>query len=214
MRKLLNWFRGNLVAGLLVLLPIYVTGRILLLLFNVLDGALGPTVNRFIQAAVPGWKLHVPGTGLVFTVILVVLVGWATRYLVFKRLIDWMDLVFAQIPLVRSIYAATRQFIDLLRGGGHTPFQQVVMIEYPMPGCWTMGLLSRSSVSTPEGEDSSRVVVFVPSNHLHLGYPVVLPRESVRPIEMAVEDAVKFFVSCGVLLNGTIRTDGRLPEPE
>ena len=42
-------------------------------------------------------------------------------------------------------------------------------------------------------------MVFFPSNHLHLGYPVILSRGEVTDIDMSVEDAVKFFVSCGVV---------------
>jgi uncharacterized membrane protein len=41
--------------------------------------------------------------------------------------------------------------------------------------------------------------VFFPTNHLHLGYPVVLPRDQVQIIDMTIEEAVKFFVSCGVV---------------
>lgn len=211
MDRAMHTFRQSFVAGLLALLPVYVTVRLLVFAFEVLDGAIGKTLNRGLELLVPGWNLYVPGLGLLATVVLVTLVGWLLRYLVFKRVVSAVEDLLTRIPVVRSVHAASKQFIDLLRGTQSTPFRQVVLIEYPMPGRWTVGLLARDQVDDGRDGADDLVVVFVPSNHLHLGYPVVMPRKEVRPLDMKIEDAIKFFVSCGVLLQDPIVRDGALP---
>ena len=213
MARLAHTLRQSFVAGLLALLPVYVTVRLLLFAFEVLDSALGKGINALLELGIPGWDRYVPGLGLVATVALITAAGWLLRYIVFKRVVHAIDGLLERIPVVRSIHLATRQFIDLLRGAQATPFEQVVLIEYPMPGRFTVGLLARDHVDDGRGGADDLVVVFVPSNHLHLGYPVVLPRGEVRPLDMKVEDAIKFFVSCGVLLNDPMDLSRKLPAP-
>ena len=75
-----------------------------------------------------------------------------------------------------------------------------------MVGRQTLGLLARDRVT--DDPDDDRVVVFFPSNHLHLGYPVLLSRDDVTVIDMSVEDAIKFFVSCGVVAEDSLGRSG------
>lgn len=213
MRGLAHTLRQSFIAGLLALLPVYVTVRLILFAFELLDGALGHAVNALLGLGIPGWDRYVPGLGLLATVAVVTAVGWLLRYLLFKRVVQAVDGLLERIPIVRSIHHATRQFIDLLRGAQATPFQQVVLFEYPMPGRYTVGLLAREQVDDGRGGADDLVVVFVPSNHLHLGYPVLVRRSEVRPVDMKIEDAIKFFVSCGVLLQDPIVLDRKLSQP-
>ena len=211
MSRVAHSLRQSFIAGLLALLPVYVTVRLLLFAFSVLDSALGNVINAILALGVPGWDRYIPGLGIVATVALVTGAGWLLRYLVFKRVVHSIDAFLDRIPVVRSIHHASRQFIDLLRGTQSTPFQQVVLIEYPMPGRWTMALLSRDQVDDGNQGADDLVVVFVPSNHLHLGYPILIARSEVRPNDMKNEDAIKYFVSCGVLLQDPLPRTGRLP---
>lgn len=212
-RTIGSTLRQSFIAGLLVLLPVFVTVRVLYFVFEILDGALGKTLNRVLHVWIPGFEGYIPGIGLLATLLVVVGVGWFTRFVYVKQLLGAVDGLLSRIPFAKSIYNASKQFLELLRGSANLPFRHVVMIEYPMPGIWTMGLLARDQVDDGQAGAADMVVVFVPSNHLHLGYPVVMPREKVRPIQMKPEDAIKFFVSCGVLLHDPIRFDGVLGPP-
>jgi uncharacterized membrane protein len=64
-----------------------------------------------------------------------------------------------------------------------------------------LALLTRETVDDARGGADDFVVVFVPSNHLHLGHPVIVPRTHAHPIDMAPEEAIKYLVSAGSVLN-------------
>jgi uncharacterized membrane protein len=144
-----------------------------------------------------GRPVHVPGLGLVATAALVLVIGVLANKLFFKRLVGSIEAGIERLPVVRSLYNASRQIVAPFTGESKQPFSRVVLVEYPMPGRWTLGLVAKERASAVADDD--RMVVFFPSNHLHLGYPVVLSRHDVTDIDMSVEDAVKFFVSCGVV---------------
>ena len=200
--------RQSFLAGLLALLPLYITVKVLGIVFGLIDGPLGKLIDGVIKSTT-GTDLHIPGLGLLGTAILVLLVGWLTRKVFFKQLLGMIEALIDRVPIVRSLYNASRQIVSPFTGKEKLPFSKVCLVEYPMRGRYTLGLVAKERVSSEPGEN--RMVVFFPSNHLHLGYPVILPSEDVTIIDMSVEDAVKFFVSCGVIGNDSVvRKDGEI----
>ncbi len=200
--------RQSFLAGLLALAPIYITWKILAILFQLVDGPLGTRINALIQAGT-GMAWHVPGLGVLGTVLIVLGIGWLTRMVFFKRVLGVVEQAIERVPVVRSLYNASRQIVVPFTDKSKLPFSEVVLVEYPMAGRYTIGLVARRHLTGDPAD--RRVVVFFPSNHLHLGYPVVLHQDDIVPIDMTVEDAVKFFVSCGVIGDDKlVRSGGEL----
>ena len=200
--------RQSFLAGLLALLPLYITTKVLGIVFGLIDGPLGKLIDGVIHQTT-GRDLHIPGLGLLGTALLVVLVGWLTRKVFFKQLLGLVEAVIDRVPIVRSLYNASRQIVSPFTGKEKLPFSKVCLVEYPMAGRHTLGLVAKERVTDEPGDN--RMVVFFPSNHLHLGYPVILPASDVTIIDMSVEDAVKFFVSCGVIGNDSVvRQNGEI----
>lgn len=187
--------RQSFIAGLLALLPLYVTGKVLSFLFAMVDGPAGTRIDLLVSRFV-GQPVHIPGLGLLTTLLLVLAIGWLTRMVFFRQLLQRTERAIERVPLVRSVYTASRQIASLFSDEHKTPFSQVVLVEYPMAGRHTIGLVAH----LPPGDDPlAEVVVFFPSNHLHLGYPVLLPRKDMLLLDLTVEEAIKFFLSCGVV---------------
>lgn len=203
--------RNTFLAGLLALLPIFITVQVLTVLFKLVDGVLGDSLNRLVQS-VTGIEFHIPGLGILVTLLLVFAIGWLMRLLFFKRMLQQFESFIERIPLVASLYKASRQIVVPFADRSALPFSKVALVEYPMVGRYTLGLVAKERVS--DDPDDDRMVIFFPSNHLHLGYPVILSRHDVTIIDMTVEDAVKFFVSCGVIGDDTlVSSKGRLIPP-
>lgn len=190
-----RWLGQTFLAGLLALAPLYITFKILQIVFDTVDKPLGKQINLLVQQ-LTGWDVHIPGLGILATATIVLLIGWLTRLALFRWVFRALERLIESVPLVRWLYNAARQVVSQF-AQNDLPFSEVCVVEYPMKGRWTLGMIARRTVSADADDD--RVVVFFPSNHLHLGYPVVLSRHDVHPIDMSVEDAVKFFVSCGVV---------------
>ncbi len=202
-----QWF----LAGLLAVLPIYITFTLLAIGFRALDGVLGPRINALL-AHLYGLGWHIPGLGVLGVLAGVAVVGALLRVRLFRAALDALDRALHRVPLVGSVYNASQQVVAPFADDSRLPFSQVVLVEYPMPGRYTIGLVAKERVTADP--DDPRCVVFFPSNHLHLGYPVVLDRKELVRIDMTVEEAVKFFVSCGVIGDDAlVRSGGRLLDP-
>jgi uncharacterized membrane protein len=195
--KLAQSLRNSFIAGLLVIAPLGITLYVLHFVLTHIDRPLGKVINEAIQVSTGRPDLHIPGLGILATVALVFCVGWLTRIAVFRYVIRQFEVIIDRVPLVRSLYNASRQIVTPFTSKEALPFSEVCLVEYPMKGRWTVGMIARHKVS--EDPDDDRVVVFFPSNHLHLGYPVVVSRREVIIIEMSVEEAIKFMLSCGVV---------------
>jgi uncharacterized membrane protein len=189
-----QWFRDSFLAGLLVLAPLSITLYILWFVFDHVDAPLGDRINALIHRAT-GIAFHIPGLGILATVALVLAIGAVSRFAVFRFALGTVEGWIERLPLVRSLYNASRQIVVPFTEEGALPFSDVVLVEYPMPGRFTLGMIARQRVTSDPHDD--RIVVFFPTNHLHLGYPVILRRHEVTRIDMSVEEAIKFFVSCG-----------------
>src|SRR5688500_11039829 len=188
--------RQSFVAGLLVIAPLGITLYVLWFVFDHVDAPLGDRINAVLQQTV-GLDVHIPGLGILATLAIVLAVGWLTRIAVFRYLVRLIEKVIGAVPIVRSLYNASRQIVTPFTNHDVLPFSEVAMVEYPMKGRYTIGMIARQRVS--DDPDDDRVVVFFPSNHLHLGYPVVLSRKDVQVIDMTLDEAIKFMVSCGVV---------------
>jgi uncharacterized membrane protein len=188
--------RQSFVAGLLALGPLIITFKVLGFVLDLVDGSLGDWLNWGIQR-ISGSNVHIPGLGILVSLVLVLVVGWLTRLAFFRVVFRWFEALIERVPLVRSLYNASRQIVSPFNSKEALPFSEVCLAEYPMAGRQTLGFIARKKVSPDPGDD--RIVVFFPTNHLHLGYPVILSRRDVQVIDMTVEQAVKFFVSCGVI---------------
>lgn len=117
-----------------------------------------------------------------------------------------------RIPLVKSIYPGAKQLVNFFFSDGGTTFQAVVAVEFPRAGLWSIGFLTCDNVPEIEGKAGERV------RGVYLGTPaagqVVLARESeITPVDMTVDEAVKFLMSGGVIGRDPNRPRGspRLP---
>lgn len=188
--------RQSFVAGLLVMAPLGITLYVLWFVFDHVDAPLGDRINAVLRQTV-GLDVHIPGLGILATLAIVLVVGSLTRIAVFRYLVRLLERLIGAVPIVRSLYNASRQIVTPFTNHEVLPFSEVALVEYPMPGRWTIGMVARQRVS--DDPDDDRVVVFFPSNHLHLGYPVILSRKDVQVVDMTIEEAIKFMVSCGVV---------------
>jgi uncharacterized membrane protein len=188
--KIQRWF----LTGLILIAPTYVTAVVLLWLFRHLDGPIRHFVERFAPQAA------VPGIGVAATLFLVLLAGAVASTFIFRTLIRSFERVMNQIPLVRTIYSAIKQLLSPFSPEESAKLQRVVIVEWPDRSLFSLGFLVQpEACHTPDGALMSAVLL--PSNHLHLGNVVLIPQGRIYPIDMSVEEGLKFLVSMGAALD-------------
>lgn len=191
-------FRKYLIAGLLVWIPLVITGWVLKLLIDLMDNSLLLVPERFRTEALFGF--HVPGMGAILTVLIVLVTGVVAANIFGKKLLSWWDAILQRIPIVRSIYGGVKQISDTLFSPEGKAFRKAVLVRYPHAGTWTVALLTgepRHEVTDHLGLEN--VAVFVPTTpNITAGFFLIVPKKDVIELDMSVDEALKYIISMGV----------------
>jgi uncharacterized membrane protein len=184
-------FQRHLIAGLIVITPVTVTGAVLWWVFHRVDGVLG----RFLYPAI---GMRVPGLGLITLVLLLLGIGWAAERAIGSRVVLWWHNLLERIPVARRIYSAANRIVRTVFSDHERPFNEVVLVEYPSPGRWSIGFLAARAPDPAQNEEADRITVFVPTTpNPTSGMLVIVSRASVRPLAMTIDQAFTFVLSAG-----------------
>lgn len=197
--RLLAALRRYLIAGLLVWVPLVITFFVVRALVDLMDQSL-----RLLP---PGWRpeafigFKVPGLGIVLTAAVLLVTGMVAANLAGRKLVGLWEALLARIPLVRSIYAASKQVLETVFGAGGKSFRKVLLIEYPRKGVWTLAFQTGEDVGEVQARTARQVVtVFVPTTpNPTSGFVILVPKEEIIELEMSVEEGLKMIMSLGVL---------------
>jgi len=183
--------RRNFVAGILTLIPIAATYLIFRWLFETFDGLLAPVADR-------AFGRHLPGIGLVFSLLLVIVVGALSSNVFGKKILAYLSKILENIPLVKSVYSAARQMVLALAPSGRG-LTRVVLVEYPRRGLYSIGFVtSRTAREKGEGTGGRWVTVLIPAAlNPTSGMLIVVPEDELVDPGFSVEEGVKLVVSGG-----------------
>lgn len=197
--KPVSTLRRYLIAGLLVWVPLVITGVVVKLLVDFMDGSLLLLPPAWRPDALLGFSI--PGLGLILTFAIVLVTGMVVANLLGRKLVDFWEGVLARIPIVRSIYSAVKQVVETMFIGGGDAFRKVLLVEYPRKGLWTIGFQTGVAIGEVQEKTAREVVtVFIPTTpNPTSGFIILVPREDAIELEMSVEDALKLVMSLGVV---------------
>jgi uncharacterized membrane protein len=193
-----------IVAGLLVWVPILVTVLVLRFLWELIDQSVALIPHNFQPEVLFGF--NVPGFGVFVSLLVLLLTGVFAANFLGRKVVDFSEKILGQIPLVRSIYKAVKQSMQVIFSPAGRSFRQVVMIEYPRPGIWSLGFVTNEGDSYFQKMDSPQVrdtlTIFVPTTpNPTSGFLLFLPRQDVHFIDVAVEEALKTIISLGTAMD-------------
>src|SRR5450756_2883950 len=123
--------RRHLTAGLLVLVPLVITAAVIRFVFNVIDGASQPLTERLVGRAIPG-------LGLVLTIAVIWLTGLLSSNLIGQKFLELFGRLLENLPLVKTVYTASKQLVEAVSPGGRRAFQRVVLVEFPQKGTFCL----------------------------------------------------------------------------
>lgn len=191
--------RRYLVAGVLVWFPILATLWVITFVVELMDELLLLLPERLRPEALVGFAI--PGLGIVFAFVVVLLTGLVVSNLVGRKLVAYWEGLLQRIPLVRSIYGGVKSFTESVFSQNTNSFRQVVMIEYPRKEMWSLAFVTADDfeeVSDKTGEQ--HVCVYVPTTpNPTSGLIVMVPRSQVVPLQMSVDAAMKMIITLGVV---------------
>jgi len=191
-KKLLNLLRRQFLAGVIVIVPLILTVFVLKFLFGGVDNLFSPLIEKI-------FGVRIPGLGVVTTLIIIYIVGMLASNVLGSRLIRMWDILFTKTPLVRTIYGASKQFLEGLTLPEKKAFQQAVLVQYPRLGSYVLGFSSNRLEMNEGGTKRELVSVFIPTTPAPFtGFVIMFPAEEVIPLDIPVEQALRFVVSGGI----------------
>jgi uncharacterized membrane protein len=190
--KLNTVLRRYFLSGILVIVPLIITFLVLRFLLSGVDGILSPIITKLIGR-------NVPGLGVVATIILIFIAGVLTANVIGSRLFKIWEIFFIKTPLVRTIYGSSKQLVQALTNTDKHSFKQVVMVEFPRKGIYTFGFMTNEMKIDLLDANDKMISVFIPSTPTPFsGWTLLFRHEEVIPLDISVEDGIKFFVSGGI----------------
>ena len=198
--------RKWLLTGLLVIVPGVITAWVLNWIVSTLDQTLQILPVAWHPDRLLGF--HVPGFGVVLTLLILLVVGATASNFAGRKLVQWGDALVSRIPVVRSIYSSVKQVSDTLFYESGNAFRTDVMVQWPHPGMWTIGFVTGAPSGeldsrlhqSPDSADTAFVSVYVPTTPNPTGgYLVMVPKRDCIELNMSVDAALKYIVSMGVV---------------
>ena len=187
--------KRNLLRGISVLLPIFITAYLIVLLLRLAYQGAGQYLRT-----IPG--LDFPGVGVVAILGLILLVGFFSGNVLGRYFFRAVDGLLTRTPVISLIYPIAKRFTDYLFSNSvQDQFKRVVYVEFPEEQAYTVGFITHESLGRLEQALGEAVVsVFVPMAPVPLtGFIIMVPKEKVKIADISVDEAVKFVVSCGVV---------------
>jgi uncharacterized membrane protein len=193
---MLKRLRTYFLTGLLVLAPVAITAYIIWKLFEFVDHLLGTTLRGgYIR---PG---GVPGLGFVTVIVIITITGALANNFLGRSLGAVFEALVLKVPLLRSLYTTLKEVGEAILGDRKS-FQRVVLVPYPAPGIYSIGLVTTPpprSMDEAVGEPLEGVFIPTPPNPT-TGPLVYYPRDQLIPTTLRVEQAIKMVLSGGVVV--------------
>jgi uncharacterized membrane protein len=182
------------ITGLVTVVPALATFYLLFWLARTAESILGGLLRLILPDVV-----YFPGLGMAAGVGVIFAVGLAMRTWVAQSLFAWAEAVVFRVPLVKSIYGAIRDFFGFFSRKGDQGTRQVVAVPFGDGHMELIGFVTRTDVGGLAGRPGEeRVVVYLPMSYQIGGHTVLVPRSSVRPLDLSGEEAMRFVLTAGV----------------
>ena len=214
--------RRYLVAGILVWAPLAVTYWLLKFAVGLMDRTLLllPTPyrpeNLLQQLFGTDAPVHIPGLGVILTLIVLLLTGVLAANFVGRAFVGSWERLLDRIPVVRSIYSAAKNFAEIVFSDSSHAFKRVLLVEYPRKGIYSLAFQTTTDIPEVQGRTGAEVVgCFVPTTpNPTSGFIILVPKQDVITLDMEVDEALKLIISLGVVVP-VWRKDptGELPFP-
>jgi len=192
--------RAYFFAGILVTAPIGITIYLAWWVVSWVDESVLPLLPpKYNPETYLPFSL--PGIGLVVLIVFLTAIGAITAGMIGRMIVGYSERVLSRMPVIRSVYSATKQIFETMLAHKSTAFREVVLVEFPRLGMWSIGFIT----GVTEGEvqeltDEEVLNVYIPTTpNPTSGYLCFVARSEVYPLSMSVEEGIKMVVSGGLV---------------
>lgn len=194
--------RRYILTGMLVLVPLFLTGWVLITLMRWTDRALRLIPPAYRPEALIGF--NIPGLGLILTIAIIFIIGALVANVAGRKFLAMGEGILEKIPLLRWFYFSSKQILEAIFISGQDSFRRAILVEYPRRGIYSIGFVTGEAADQFEKHIPLRsFTVFVPTTpNPTSGYLIVVPEEDAIPLDWSVDEAFRVIISAGVIMPG------------
>lgn len=185
MKKLMSYF----IQGLILFIPLIITGFILLKLFDFFTGYF--SFVGFTESAIANAFL-----GLILTLCFVVLLGVLASSFVFQSVFNYLEEKLEHVPFIRHIYSPVKDFTNAFVGNKRKFNKPVLVLTNPQSNIQEIGFITKDDL-----EDfgvKNKVAVYLPFSYSLAGKLIIISKEQIEPLKSDSAAAMKFVLSGGL----------------
>jgi uncharacterized membrane protein len=210
-------FQANLIAGLLTVTPLIIVWLVFDFFLETLSQwghPLAVALSEFLEAHFPALKPWLDDEtvrwmiGVVVALLALYSIGAVASRMIGQRIILWFERLIVRIPLVETIYSASKKLVDVFRQKPSGDTQRVVLIDFPGPGLKAVGFVMRTFPDSRTGEELAAVYVPTAPNPTS-GYLQVLPVSALTVTELKADEAMTMILSGGAVTPDHVSIAGR-----
>jgi len=107
-----------------------------------------------------------------------------------------------RLPLISNVYSSVKQVTDFVFSEREIEFNRVVAVEYPRKGIWSIGFVTGESMLDIAAAANEPVLsVLMPTSPMPVtGFTITVRKSEAVDLNITVDQAVQFIVSCGVVV--------------
>lgn len=197
MARLRNYF----LTGLLVTAPPALTIYLAVLFVNFVDTRVRHLIpdeynpEQYLPFAIPG-------LGVVTVILVLIVLGAFTTGYLGRLLVRVWERMWEKMPFVSGIYSTFKQLFETVFSQKSNAFRQVVMVEFPRKGAWTVAFVTSDVPADLAAalNDDDLISVYVPTTpNPTSGYWSLYRKSEVVPLDISVEDGLKMVISLGIV---------------
>ncbi len=199
--------RRYFIAGLITVIPLWITWLLLRFLFQTVSAVGEPAVKWLAEKAGPKFPnlegflssdIFQAVLAFLFVIAVVLALGMLTTVVGGRKLVETFEALLDRLPLVRNIYGAVKKLTTVLQEKPGSDVQRVVLLDFPSPEMKTVGLVTR--VFTDANSHRKLAAVYVPTTpNPTSGYLEIVPVDLLTPTDWTMDQAMSFIVSGGAI---------------
>lgn len=107
-----------------------------------------------------------------------------------------------RLPIIRNVYSSVKQVTDFAFNDSEIQYTRVVAVEYPRKGIWSMGFVTGESLmDIRKAAGEPMLSVLMPTSPMPAtGFTVTVPKSETIDLNLTIDQAIQFCVSCGVVV--------------
>ena len=195
--------RRKLIAGLLVVFPVFITFFVIKFLFTMIGGILSPVVIKAVGffGFSPNSKIDefvITSVAFVLTFVSLYSIGVVATNFMGKFIIRFFETILHNVPIIKNVYTSSKKLIEIISLPTTQSFKRVVIVEYPRAGMKAFAFVT-GGIKTEDGTELTSLFIPTTPNPTS-GFLIYLPEQDIEETDLSIEEGMKLIVSGGILI--------------